>query len=269
MLATTAPPPALPAVKVQSAWVASARTTRVKAMSVSGVPATARVVLVCRGGGCPFHRKPVATHGATRVSLTRAFRHVRLRLDAQVDVRVSDATGTMLVRFLMRRGKPPVKERWWLDPPKVIVVGPAPAPAPAPGTPPGSPPAGQPGASKGQQALDVATAYVGAPFVYGGASPQMGFDDAGLVQYAYAQVGIALPRVASDQFGAGIAVARADLLPGDLVFFQDPTGYVHHVGLYAGNGNFLHAPHTGAVIGYNALTEPYYAAQFAGGRRVG
>ena len=100
-------------------------------------------------------------------------------------------------------------------------------------------------------------------------SPQTGFDDAGLVQYAYAQVGIALPRVAYDQFGLGTAVARADLLPGDLVFFRDPTGDVHHVGLYAGDGSFLHAPHTGAVIGYSSLSDPYYSAQFAGGRRVG
>ena len=99
--------------------------------------------------------------------------------------------------------------------------------------------------------------------------PRDGFDDAGLVQYAYAQVGVALPRVADDQFRGGTAVARADLLPGDLVFFQDPTGYVDHVGLYAGGGQFLHAPHTGAVVGYDALSTVYYAARFAGGAAVG
>ena len=84
------------------------------------------------------------------------------------------------------------------------------------------------------------------------------------MQYAYAQVGVALPRVADDQFRVGAAVARADLLPGDLVFFQDPSGYVDHVGLYAGGGQFLHAPHTGAVVGYDALSTAYYAARFAG-----
>ena len=105
--------------------------------------------------------------------------------------------------------------------------------------------------------------------MWGGASPATGFDDAGLVQYAYAQVGVALPRVADDQFRVGTAVARADLLPGDLVFFQDPSGYVDHVGLYAGDGQFLHAPHTGAVVGYDALSNAYYAARFAGGRRFG
>jgi cell wall-associated NlpC family hydrolase len=52
------------------------------------------------------------------------------------------------------------------------------------------------------------------------------------------------------------------------VCFDDGTGYISHVGLYAGDERFLHAPHTGAVIGYDALTEPYYSARFAGGRRV-
>lgn len=105
--------------------------------------------------------------------------------------------------------------------------------------------------------------------MWGGASPATGFDDAGLVQYAYAQAGVALPRVADDQFRVGTAVARADLLPGDLVFFADPSGYVDHVGLYAGGGQFLHAPHTGAVVSYDALSTAYYDQRFAGGRRLG
>jgi cell wall-associated NlpC family hydrolase len=266
MLALALPGPALPAVKVQSAWVASARTTRVAALSLTGVPPAARVVLQCRGGGCPFRAKAVATHSAERVSLTRAFRHVRLRVGAKLDVRVSDPTGALLVRFIVRSGKAPAKQRTWLT----LQQPPAPAPgAPAPGPGnPGSPPAGQPGASKGQQALDVATGYIGTPYTYGGATPQTGFDAAGLVQYAYAQVGVALPRVAYDQCRVGALVARADLLPGDVVCFADPTGYVDHVGLYAADGQFLHAPHTGAVVGYNALSEPYYSQRFAGGRRV-
>ena len=166
MLATAAPAPALPALKVDSGWVASARTTRVAALSLSGLPSAARVVLRCRGGGCPFRAKTVATHGEARVSLTRSFRHVVLRPGAQLDVRVSDSTGTLLVRFRVRRGKAPVKERSWQGAPRPIVLVPG---APAPGSPPGGPPVGQPGSSKGQQALDVATAYVGTPFVWGGA----------------------------------------------------------------------------------------------------
>ena len=174
MLATA---PALPAVKVHSAWVASARTTRVASLSLSGMPPGARVVLRCRGGGCPFTAKAVATGGAARVSLTRAFRHVRLRVGANVDVRVSEASaGTLLVRFIVRSGKAPAKQRSWLALPPVPPVPGPPAPAPPEGEPPAGPPAGQPGPSKGQQALDVAAGYVGAPFVWGGASPATGFD---------------------------------------------------------------------------------------------
>ncbi|MGZ4280198.1 MAG: C40 family peptidase [Solirubrobacteraceae bacterium] len=267
MLAAAAPTPALPAVKVQSAWVASARTTRVAALSLSGIPPAAHVVLRCGGGGCPFRTKAVATHGAGRVSLTRAFRHVRLRVGARIDVRVSDSTGALVVRFVVRSGRAPSKERTW-----VSMQG---APPPAPGGPapmpggPGSPPPGQGPATTGQRALDVASLYIGTPYAYGGASPETGFDAAGLVQYAYAQAGVALPRVADDQCRAGAPVARADLLAGDVVCFDDGTGYLGHVGLYAGDDRFLHAPHTGAVIGYNALSEPYYSARFAGGRRYG
>ena len=121
MLATAAPPPALPALKVQSAWVASARTTRVAALSLSGVPPAARVVLRCRGGGCPFKVKAVGTQGAGRISLTRAFRHVTLRVGAALDVRVSDSSGTLLVRFIVRSGRAPAKQRSWLtsQPPPV------------------------------------------------------------------------------------------------------------------------------------------------------
>src|SRR3954469_14595519 len=72
MFATAAPAPALPAVKVQSAWVASAHATRVVALSLRGVPPAAHVVLRCGGGGCPFQTKAVATHGgAARVAHER------------------------------------------------------------------------------------------------------------------------------------------------------------------------------------------------------
>ena len=185
----------------------------------------------------------------------------------RLDVRVSDSTWALVVRFVVRSGRAPTKQRTWLSLEGVPPPDPG-TPAPAPGSPPGSPPVGQPGASVGQRALTVASLYIGTPYAYGGARPETGFDAPGLVQYAYAQAGVALPRIADDQCRAGAPVARADLLPGDVVCFDDGTGYVAHVGLYAGNDRFLHAPHTGAVIGYNALTEPYYSARFAGGRRV-
>jgi hypothetical protein len=62
-------------------------------------------------------------------------------------------------------------------------------------------------------------------------------------------------------------VGRNRLLPGDLVFFRDDSGYVHHVGMSLGGKRFLHAPRTGDVVKISSLDEPYYAEEFAGGRR--
>jgi peptidoglycan DL-endopeptidase CwlO len=118
------------------------------------------------------------------------------------------------------------------------------------------------------QAVAVASQYVGTPFFWGGESPEIGFDSPGLVRFSYRQVGVELPRVASNQFLVGAQVAALDLLPGDLVFFQDATGYVHHVGIYIASGTFIHAPHTGDVVKYSNLDEAYYYSKFAGAKRV-
>jgi cell wall-associated NlpC family hydrolase len=118
-----------------------------------------------------------------------------------------------------------------------------------------------------QHAIAVASQYLGTPYHFGGASPASGFDCSGLAQYAYGQSGVGLPRVAADQFKVGQPVDRASLQPGDLVFFQDSTGYIHHVGMYLGDDKFIQAPHPGDVVKISSLDEPYYAGQFAGGRR--
>jgi cell wall-associated NlpC family hydrolase len=254
-------------IHVRAAWAPSARATRVAALTLTGVPAKSRVELLCRGGGCTFTRKVVAVHGSSRVGLARSFKGARLRVGAVVQIRVTAPTlGVVLVRYTMRSGKAPRKERTFL----ATSTGTPPSPSPAPPVSPGAtPPPGQPPAqSRAQQALAVAQQYLGTAFASGGASPATGFDDDGLVQYAYGQVGVQLPRVAYQQFGVGASVALADLRPGDLVFFQDTSGYVDHVGLFAGDGRFLHAPHTGDVIKYSSLSEPYYAQRFAGARRV-
>jgi cell wall-associated NlpC family hydrolase len=129
---------------------------------------------------------------------------------------------------------------------------------------------GAPGAvvTKGQKAVEMAKHFLGTPYRWGGASPQTGFDCSGLMQYVYGRLGIHMPRVAEDQFHFGMRVGRGQLQPGDLVFFQDPTGYIHHVGMYVGGGKFIHAPHTGDVIKISSLDEPYYRQQFAGGSRA-
>lgn len=120
-----------------------------------------------------------------------------------------------------------------------------------PATPSGDLPPGHP------EAVDIALRYLGVPYVWGGASPE-GFDCSGLCQYVYAQIGIALPRTSAGQFRAGshIPPDRLDLLrPGDLVFFGtdgDPSR-VHHVGIYVGDGDYVHAPQLGDVVRVSSL----------------
>jgi cell wall-associated NlpC family hydrolase len=106
----------------------------------------------------------------------------------------------------------------------------------------------------------IALQYVGVPYVWGGSSPETGFDCSGLVKHCYDQVGVDLPRNSRAQFKTGTRIPpdRLDaLVLGDLVFFGyggDPSR-VHHVGMYVGNGNFLHAPGTGDVVRVSSLIE--------------
>ena len=108
-------------------------------------------------------------------------------------------------------------------------------------------------------AVAIAQRYLGVPYVWGGASPS-GFDCSGLVMYVYAQLGISLPHSAAMQYGYGTHVSRDQLAPGDLVFFGYSAAGIHHVGIYAGGGSMIHAPHTGAVVSYGPLNSDYYGA---------
>ncbi len=122
---------------------------------------------------------------------------------------------------------------------------------------------------KALKAIEEASKYIGTQYHWGGSTPQTGFDCSGLMQWAYAQSGVQMPRVTYDQIDAANATAVesvGDLKPGDLVFFAS-AGDVHHVGMYLGDHQFLHAPHTGDVVKVSSLDEPYYQQQFAGGRR--
>lgn len=105
----------------------------------------------------------------------------------------------------------------------------------------------------GATAVDWALAQVGTPYIWGGETPGVGFDCSGLVQAAYKVAGLALPRVAQNQFDAGPALAEGTVLqPGDLVFFGTGPRGVSHVGLYigvqAGRTMMVDAPHTGADV---------------------
>ena len=113
----------------------------------------------------------------------------------------------------------------------------------------------------GEQIAMTAKKYLGVPYVWGGTTPD-GFDCSGLVQYVYAQHGILISRTSYTQVNAGREVSRDELRAGDLVFFANDSG-VHHVGLYIGDGQFIHAPQTGDVIKISNLNErdDYYGAR--------
>ena len=99
--------------------------------------------------------------------------------------------------------------------------------------------------------LSTARAYLGTAYVYGGSTPATGFDCSGLVQWAHSAAGIATPRVSYEQAKGGVAVRYADLRAGDVVCFNSP---VSHVGIYLGDGKFIHSPKTGDVVKITSLS---------------
>jgi cell wall-associated NlpC family hydrolase len=109
-----------------------------------------------------------------------------------------------------------------------------------------------------KQALQAALAEVDVPYVWGGES-RAGFDCSGLVQFAYARAGLALPRTAQEQYDATTHLpAGASLQPGDLLFFGSGPHAVEHVGIALGDGRMVDAPHTGALVRVetDAITDP-------------
>lgn len=95
-------------------------------------------------------------------------------------------------------------------------------------------------AEAGSRAADAARSQVGAPYVYGGSSPSVGFDCSGLTSWAWAQAGTTIPRSSSAQYGATARISRSDLRAGDLVFYGY-SGQVSHVAIYVGDGQIVQA----------------------------
>ena len=116
------------------------------------------------------------------------------------------------------------------------------------------------------EVLDYAAQFLGTPYVYGGSTPS-GFDCSGFTSYVFNNTVGSIPRVAQSQFDAIEHVEREELLPGDLVFFGASEYSISHVGIYVGDDQFIHSPHTGDVVKYESLSGTY-ASRFQGGGRV-
>ncbi len=119
----------------------------------------------------------------------------------------------------------------------------------------------------GDMIANTALKYQGIPYVWGGMSTS-GFDCSGLVKYVSDSLGINVHRTSAEQFAYdGRYVLKSELIPGDLIFFQD-NGVIHHVGIYIGDGKMVHAPHTGDVVRVASINSDYYIREYAGAKRI-
>ena len=115
--------------------------------------------------------------------------------------------------------------------------------------------------------VETAERFIGIPYRWGGSSPDKGFDCSGLAMAVYQYNGLNLPRSSQAQFEAGTPVERRELDKGDLVFFATyGVKRVSHVGVYTGDGRFVHAPGRGKAIRVNSLSNKYYAMRYVGAR---
>lgn len=110
---------------------------------------------------------------------------------------------------------------------------------------------------KGSEIVSYAQSVLGTAYRYGGAAPS-GFDCSGLVEYSHLHAGISVPRTSVAQYEAAQSVSRSELKPGDVIFFNLDRNKASHVGIYAGEGRFIHAPSTGKYVSFANLSEPYW-----------
>ena len=117
--------------------------------------------------------------------------------------------------------------------------------------------------------MSRANSLRGTPYRYG-TSGGGTFDCSGFTSAMYRKVGVKLPRTAAEQFGVGLHIAKSSLSKGDLVFFRNTAGRrgISHVGIYSGNGMFIHASSRGHAVRIDTLNSGYYSSHFAGGRRL-
>lgn len=123
---------------------------------------------------------------------------------------------------------------------------------------------------EGAEVVHYILQFYGYNYVWGGIAPETGFDCSGIVYYVYNQLGYKLARSLYDQYGVeGFPVDREELQSGDLVFFyKNGTTNLGHVGMYMGNGYFIHAANQDVGVTISSLNAPYYVANYAGARRI-
>ena len=117
------------------------------------------------------------------------------------------------------------------------------------------------GTELGKEIAAYALQYLDTPYKWGGKSPETGFDCSGFVQYIYGQFGFQTSRVANDALSDGVHVDPADLQPGDLLCFYSGNNYVGHLGIYVGDGLFIHAANSATGVVTTSLTTGYYASR--------
>lgn len=150
---------------------------------------------------------------------------------------------------------------------KAPSAAPAPRPAPAPAPEPPAPPV--PAGGGGDRIAAISQKYLGYRYVWGGTSPASGFDCSGFVWYVYREAGISIPRAPlSGQLNAGPRVSRDQLLPGDLIFWENTyTTGLSHVGIYLGGGRFINAESESVGVQIRSLNDPFWSARFYGASR--
>ena len=119
----------------------------------------------------------------------------------------------------------------------------------------------------GERAAAQALKMVGKPYRYGGSTPA-GFDCSGLVQYSFKQAGVALPRATDEQLRASQPLRGQHLRRGDLLFFDQEGKKKSHVGIYLGDGRFVHAPSSGKSVRTDRLDSTYWKKHLAEARRI-
>ena len=123
--------------------------------------------------------------------------------------------------------------------------------------------------AKLQEAAIAAISFVGKPYVFGSSNPDVGFDCSGLVQYVLLQSGVKkLPRSSLEMYDNSSPIEVENLVVCDLLFFRTSNSQINHVGIYVGEGRFIHAPSSGNFVRLDKLEQSYWQKAFAGGRRV-